>query len=118
MTLLDFDVCTHHWYALDVAIALFHPIWEQRARPAPEIEGFARRISGPFMDGYSRENTLDRAWIERLPLFAHYRQMLFFIALDGQPNDGSNPWLNAQLRDLRRWIVDDLPVTGLDALVR
>ncbi|MBI5961284.1 MAG: phosphotransferase [Chloroflexi bacterium] len=118
ITVLDFDVCTRHWFALDIAIALFHPIWEHRHRPAPQIEAFAQRLTRLFMAGYCRENTLDPAWIERLPLFARYRQILSFIALSGQDEPGPNPWREAQLRDLRRWIVDDLPIPGAAIMAR
>jgi Ser/Thr protein kinase RdoA (MazF antagonist) len=112
LTVLDFDVCTRHWFVLDVAIALFHPIWDHRHRPADEINAFAQRLTRLFMAGYCREYALDPVWIERLPLFVRYRQILFFVALSGQSNGESNPWRDGQLHDLRRWIVDDLPIAG------
>jgi len=32
-----------------------------------------------FMAGYNRENRLDDIWLERIPLFLQYQEMLLYI---------------------------------------
>lgn len=114
VTILDFDVAARHWFAMDIAIALFHPLWEQRHRPAAEIEASAREFSRHWLAGYRRENTLDPVWLERLPLFARYRRALFFTALS---NEGQGEWAERTVADLRAAILADAPVVGLDVVM-
>jgi Ser/Thr protein kinase RdoA (MazF antagonist) len=113
LTILDFDVCTHHWYALDLAIALFHPIWEHRYDDSQAVIAFGRHFWERFMAGYTRENHLDNYWLAQLPTFMKYRQILFFIALAGQGGQ-PHPWLTQQLADLREAILADRPAIGFE----
>ncbi|MBN1565263.1 MAG: phosphotransferase [Anaerolineae bacterium] len=111
LTILDFDVCTRHWFALDLAIALFHPIFESRHRPAAEVAAFARELTDHFLAGYDDAYTLDPSWLDHLALFMRYRRTLFYIVL---PKDGGDPWTQRTVRDLRPMILDNVPpVTGL-----
>lgn len=112
LTILDFDVCVQHWFALDLAIALFHPIFESRRRPAHEAAAFVRDLTHHLLAGYAQAYTLDPCWLEHLALFMKYRRTLFYIVL---PKDSSNAWTQRTVRDLRSMIVEDVPpVTGLD----
>jgi Ser/Thr protein kinase RdoA (MazF antagonist) len=113
LTVLDFDVCTHHWFALDLAIALFHPIWEQRYGDPQAVAAFGRAFWDRFMAGYTRENRLDGFWLAQLPTFMKYRQILFFIALAGQGGQ-PHPWVRRQLADLRAAILADRPAIGFE----
>lgn len=109
LTMLDFDVCDHHWFMTDIGIALFHPFWEQR-HAAPRVRlAVAEMMATNFMEGYQRAYTLPGGWLGRLHTFLKYRQILFFIALghEGVMND----WAKYTVRDLREAIVNDIPVT-------
>jgi Ser/Thr protein kinase RdoA (MazF antagonist) len=112
LTVLDFDVCSHHWFMTDIAIALFHPIWERRNKERHEIEAFAKPFIATFLEGYSRENTLDDFWFQQLPTFVRYRQMLFYIAMMGE--NGQNPDAKPFFDELKQSIVNELPITGFD----
>lgn len=112
LTVLDFDVCSHHWFITDIAIALFHPIWERRKKEHHEIEAFAKPFIETFLAGYCRENTLDGFWFEQLPTFVRYRQILFYTALCGE--HGDNPEAKPFFDELKQAIVDDVPVAGFD----
>lgn len=104
LTVLDFDVCTHHWFMTDIGIALFHPIWFRRD------PGFAATFAPHFMEGYCREHTLSRFWLDQLPTFLRYRQILFYIAMS---HEGDSPWLQNLLAGLKHSILNDLPITDV-----
>ncbi len=111
LTVLDFDVCVQHWFVLDLAIALFHPIFESRHRPAGMVAAFSRELTEHFLAGYAQAYALDPSWLDHLALFMKYRRTLFYIVL---PKEGGDPWTQRTVRDLRLMIVDDMPpVTGL-----
>lgn len=110
VTILDFDVCAWHWFVLDIAIPWFHTLWEQnRYLSATDLTAFARSFSQHWLAGYRAENTLDDVWLERLPLFARYRQFLFFI--------GMWKFSGELLSDVRTALLADAPLPGFDAVV-
>ena len=116
MTVLDFDVCTQSWFGLDIAIALLHPVWESCDRPLDEVNALARGLGTHFMTGYRQFYDLDPAWLDHLPEFLRYRQILFLIALLAEPDDPGNHWRTSTLRALRRYVLEDLLVKGADHL--
>jgi amicoumacin kinase len=81
ITVVDFDVCGYHWFAQDMAIPLYHAVTETiHSGKAQRLE-FARVFLRSFLDGYLKENDLDPAWLQRLPLFVNYREVLVYLAL-------------------------------------
>ena len=85
VTLLDFDVATHHWFANDIAISCQHVLTHL-------FGGLRGRLHHPerlalflrtFLEGYWGENALDRAWLPRLELFFAYRRILSFTFMSG-----------------------------------
>lgn len=115
VTVLDFDVCTRHWFALDLAIALFRPLWFNRQRP--DLDAFAHDLAEPFLRGYRQQHTLAAEWIEHLPLFARYRAMLFWIAMMHEGVDPANAKLRAMLDDLRAFVLSAALPPGWDVVM-
>jgi Ser/Thr protein kinase RdoA (MazF antagonist) len=95
ITLLDFDVANHHWFANDLAIAcqgLLFDVSGGIQRPVTDREAlhtFVRLL----LEGYSRENSLSPEWIERLDVFIAYRRILLFTVM--QDWISSQPGLHA-----------------------
>lgn len=58
ITLFDFDDCTYHWFAADVAMVIFYLITNQDD-PAALLNDFLP----PFLRGYRAENRLDPHWL-------------------------------------------------------
>ncbi|MBN1966298.1 MAG: phosphotransferase [Anaerolineae bacterium] len=112
VTVLDFDVCNHHWFMTDIGIAMFQPLWALQSQPRfrPQLRDIFRRMYDGFMIGYSAHNTLSEEWLARLPLFMRYRRMLFYIVLaqEAQPDQ----WTRQQIPVLRRAILSDAPLPG------
>ena len=109
VTVLDFDVCARHWFAQDIAIPWFHVLWEtSRFRSPEKLRAFAREFSQFWLAGYRAENTLAAEWLERLPLFARFRQFLFFI--------GTWKFEGKHMANVRAALLNDAPLPGFDAV--
>jgi Ser/Thr protein kinase RdoA (MazF antagonist) len=109
IVLFDFDECEYNWFAADVAYPLFY------ATPLPS-DGEEKRARAAqtfydhFMEGYSQENTLDRSWLQRIPLFLRLREILVlsgaFRSLD---LNSLHPWSKEMLDTTTRNIENDQP---------
>ena len=85
ITLLDFDVANHHWFANDIAIACQSLLFAQTGgmdRPVRDRERLLRFLDF-FLEGYEREHHLSSEWLDRLDLFILYRRILLFIVMHG-----------------------------------
>jgi Ser/Thr protein kinase RdoA (MazF antagonist) len=112
LTVIDFDVCHHHWFFIDLAIALFPAAvgWMHSTQPGETREMFVRRFWQRFMAGYTQENALGNEWLERIPLGLKYRQLLLYVVFNAEwqhPNEQQQEMLRAW----RRAIVNDTPVS-------
>ncbi|HEY3341899.1 MAG TPA: phosphotransferase [Anaerolineae bacterium] len=107
LTVFDFDVCDYHWFMTDIGIAVFHSVWDRWSDTA-YTRAFVPHFLEQFMRGYARENTLDEIWLQRLPYFLKYRQMLLhtvFCHEWAKPTPGQAQ----QLADWRESIIDETP---------
>jgi len=107
VTLLDFDVATHHWFANDIAIACQHVLTRLSGGlrgPLHHPERLALFLR-TFLDGYWGENDLDRVWLPRLELFFAYRRILSYTFMSG--------WYKARPERVVAWkrmILDQPPL--------
>lgn len=114
VTLLDFEVCTRHWFMYDLAIPVLHALWVLLYNKTPaEGAAIAQCFKQSFFGGYARENDLDERWFEHLPLFARYRRILFYIAMTELGGEDDAP--EEQFAMLRESIIADAPIAGVDA---
>jgi len=113
LTVIDFDVAGYSWFISDVASGLysyltFGPTIPEQARPAAAAE-FVR----PLLAAYHEEHTLDRFWLERLPLFLEYRQLLLCIVFTVTWGDHLRGWQQGFLSRLTERVVRGVPVLDL-----
>lgn len=90
VTMIDFDVANHHWFASDIAIACQSILFSRTGgidRPCKDQPGLHTFLH-TFMSGYETENSLPTGWLERLDLFIAYRRILLFIVMHG--------WISSQ----------------------
>ncbi|MGC9393423.1 MAG: phosphotransferase enzyme family protein [Anaerolineae bacterium] len=109
ITVIDFDVCNHHWFATDIGIALFHAAWMGYGGdkdPNAFLPGFYAR----FMEGYNEENTLDSFWLQQLVHFVDYRRLLMFSVFSNEWPEPRQPWQQDNLDHWRRGILAGKPV--------
>ena len=43
------------------------------------MQVFMNHFSDVFMDGYRTENSIDQFWLDQIPLFLQYQEMLLYI---------------------------------------
>lgn len=111
ITIIDFDVCAYHWFIADIAIPVYHSLSWGKKKSLAEREAFVRQFMTHFMRGYQAENTLDAAWLERLPTFLRYREILLYVVLSNEwPADKRQTWQNAMLAEKRSRILRGEPV--------
>lgn len=111
ITIIDFDVCAYHWFIADIAIPVYHSMMWGKKKPITEREAFARQFMTHFMRGYQTENILDSAWLECLPAFLRYREILIYIVLSNEwPEEKRQRWQTAVLAEKRSRILRGEPV--------
>jgi len=109
ITVIDFDVCNHHWFTTDIGIALFHAAWMGVGGdkdPNAFLPGFYAR----FMEGYTEENTLDSFWLRQLSRFVDYRRLLMFSVFSNEWHEPRRSWQQRTLDHWRRGILAAKPV--------
>jgi amicoumacin kinase len=114
ITVIDFEVCNHHWFACDIATALY-PIavcWVRLSDGGVTHLEFAQRAYDHFMIGYRRENQLDDAWLARLPQFLSYRRMLLHTVFTDEWPEPIK-WQKKMLQEWRQGILDETPVLDI-----
>ncbi len=109
ITVIDFDVCNHHWFTTDIGIALFHAAWMGYGSdkdPNVFLPGFFAR----FMEGYTEENTLDSFWLQQVGRFVDYRRLLMFSVFSNEWPEPRQPWQQHTLDHWRQGILANRPV--------
>jgi Ser/Thr protein kinase RdoA (MazF antagonist) len=109
ITVIDFDVCNHHWFTTDIGIALFHAAWMGYGSdkdPNAFLPGFYAR----FMEGYNKENTLDSFWLQQVGRFVDYRRLLMFSVFSNEWPEPRQTWQQRTLDHWRQGILNGQPV--------
>ncbi|MGW8822445.1 phosphotransferase enzyme family protein [Paenibacillus lautus] len=72
----DFGDVSYHWFAYDIAIAIYHAVQTVSENRKAE---FVARFFDSFLSGYLQENTLNEEWIQRIPLFIDFRNIYSYV---------------------------------------
>ncbi|MDH6671429.1 Ser/Thr protein kinase RdoA (MazF antagonist) [Paenibacillus sp. LBL] len=72
----DFGDVSYHWFAYDIAIAIYHAV---QTVPEHRKAEFVARFFDSFLSGYLKENTLSADWIERIPFFIDFRNLYSYV---------------------------------------
>ncbi|RAR42851.1 phosphotransferase enzyme family protein [Paenibacillus sp. MDMC362] len=76
MIFFDFGDVSYHWFAYDIAIAIYHAV---QTVPENRKAEFVARFFDSFLSGYLQENTLSEEWIERIPFFIDFRNIYSYV---------------------------------------
>jgi Ser/Thr protein kinase RdoA (MazF antagonist) len=78
ITVFDFDDSEYHWFAYDVAVALFDTLpWLPHLGMNPDE--FGAFFWKHFYAGYASENELSEYWLRQLPTFMKLREMVLYL---------------------------------------
>lgn len=112
LTVFDFDDAMYHWFASDIAIALYYSLFMIKES---ERETFTHRFMSSFMEGYREEHDLESEWMERIPEFLKLRDIalyaVFYKKLD---MDHINEDRKNLLAALKYRIENSLPAVQVD----
>ena len=111
ITVFDFDDCCYGWFVYELACAWEGGVGRTMFRELAERKAFMDSYFALVLEGYTLENTLPDAWLERIPLFLRVVQMqelLYYL----QYIDEDDEEIQAGLRYKIRCIEDDLPYLG------
>jgi amicoumacin kinase len=112
----DFDDCSYHWYASDIAIPLYYSIlYGYHSESERERVQFAHKFLTYFVEGYEQYNSLPEGWKEQLPLFFNLRDITLFTVLHKKiPTEERDESLNKMIEGLRMRIINREPIVKLD----
>jgi len=75
----DFDDCEYNWYAMDIAKALYYAMWRNpEKRAVKDNKGYADYFLMNFIEGYLRENPLEKFWLDKIPLFLKFYEIYMY----------------------------------------
>lgn len=112
ITVFDFDDCQYHWFAFDIAIPLFYVLRDKSVDPNDTV--FAGNFMSRFLNGYRRENKIEKFWLERIPLFLKVREMELYIVLLAENAGNLNDWCQRFMNGRRESIENESPIIDLD----
>jgi amicoumacin kinase len=112
INVIDFDVCTYHFFIKDIAIPLFFANWHGNPGKGRSKEAYLTVFFQNFMAGYATENELAAEWFETLQLFLKHHQILLYIVFTDEWKS-PNKWQAETLRKWKRQILNDIPVVEL-----
>jgi Ser/Thr protein kinase RdoA (MazF antagonist) len=108
ITVFDFDDCCYFWFMYELTYAWEGGIGWVSSRPLAERQAFMERYMEQVMGGYTRENMLSNAWLDRMPLFLRLVQMQELVYY-AQYLDKPDEKIQAGLRYKIRCIEEDIP---------
>jgi amicoumacin kinase len=111
----DFDDCSYHWFASDIAIPLYYSIlYGYQDASEREREQFATNFLAHFIKGYEQHNTLPNGWKEQLPLFFMLRDVTLYSVLHKKISpEERDETINKMLEALKSRIIKKEPIVKL-----
>lgn len=114
--LFDFDDCSYHWFASDIAIPIYYAIWYKMPFEAKENRSnFAQNFATQFLKGYYTENELDPYWLQQLPLFLKLRDLVLYSVFHKKEDlSTADEKLLKFLSDIRHRLLLNEPIADLN----
>ncbi|MFC4411742.1 phosphotransferase enzyme family protein [Chungangia koreensis] len=104
VVLFDFDDCTYHFYAQDLAVSIYHALWTGMSY-YPEWNEFPDCFLASFLKGYSSERALQPDMFEQLLECLKMREVFLFTLFREKWNlESIEEWQRLKLIDLEESI--------------
>jgi Ser/Thr protein kinase RdoA (MazF antagonist) len=79
----DFDDCSYHWFASDIAIPLYYSLlYGFSGNDEAEVKKFSVNFYRKFLTGYQKHNELPTDLFKQLPLFLRLRDITLYSVLE------------------------------------
>ncbi|MFS0781609.1 phosphotransferase enzyme family protein [Bacillus sp. 1P06AnD] len=75
LNVFDFDDCTYHWFASDIAIPLYYSLVRANLSSKEATRRFTEFFLTHFLEGYRKAKDLEQTEIEAIPLFLRLRDI-------------------------------------------
>ncbi|HPN90226.1 MAG TPA: phosphotransferase, partial [Bacilli bacterium] len=111
LTVFDFDDCAYHYFASDIAIALYYLIYMVKAEEQYDL---ANRLMANFMKGYLEENNLPKKDYLTIPFFLKLRELILYIVIHRTLNVKENRFAQVFINRYRDRIINNIPLIDLD----
>ncbi|MFE4243851.1 phosphotransferase enzyme family protein [Peribacillus butanolivorans] len=112
----DFDDCSNHWFASDLAIPLYYFMWSLEREGVNDLDGYATEFMREFIKGYETENHLAPEDYETIPLFLKLRDLtlysFFYKKYDLKNTDSQ---LNKTVQKIERRIKESRTIVHFDS---
>lgn len=82
INVFDFDDSSYHWFASDIAIALYYTMLSRDFRRNDKREEVAQQFLEHFMKGYETENQLPDHALQSIPYFLQLRDIVLHSVLN------------------------------------
>ncbi|KWW17613.1 MULTISPECIES: phosphotransferase [Peribacillus] len=113
--IFDFDDCSNHWFASDLAIPLYYLIGSLEREGVEDLDGYAAQFMRAFMKGYETENKLAREDYETIPLFLKVRDLTLYNFFHKKYDlENSDREWNKTVRTIEKRIIENRPIVHFD----
>ncbi|MFD6443050.1 phosphotransferase enzyme family protein, partial [Peribacillus sp. NPDC060186] len=112
----DFDDCSNHWFASDLAIPLYYLMWSLEREGEKDLDGYATKFMREYIKGYETENILAHVDYETIPLFLKLRDLTlynFFYKKYDMKNADSQ--LSKTVQKIERRIIEGRTIVHFDS---
>lgn len=111
----DFDDCSYHWFASDIAIPLYYSVlYGYHSASIMVREQFASNFLFHFIKGYEEHHLLPEGWKEQLPLFFMLRDITLYSVLHKKISpEERDDGINQMLEGLKSRIIKKEPIVKL-----
>lgn len=114
ITLFDFDDSVFGWYANDLAVSIYHAIWNGMS-VQPQWTTFSEDFIIEFLDGYFKIVSYQKELVASIPLFLRYRDIfLYQLFLKKWPLENHEPWQKYTLEAILNRIKTSQPIIDFD----
>ena len=111
----DFDDCSYHWFASDIAIPLYYSVlYGYQSASEMEREQFAINFLSHFTKGYEEHHSLPEDWKQQLPLFFMLRDITLYCVLHKKFSlEERDDEINQMIEGLKSRIIKKEPIVKL-----
>lgn len=114
ITIFDFDDCAYGWFANDIAVAIYHAMWNGISEH-PEWKDFEDIFINSFLEGYFENFPYHKEIVTYISLFIRYRDIFLYQLFQKRwPLDELKPWQKYTLEAMIDRIKNDRPIIDFD----